>query len=87
MSEHKWIDVLVDGKLIKACERCRVQERDVGYLESGYCEKTPEAIEHREREEFRWLKSAHDCGRQEGRIWFESQHERWKYLSDKFEEA
>lgn len=87
ISDHKWINASVDGKLITVCEHCNVKETDVGsYLESPYCEKTSQAIEHREREEYRWLTSARDCGRQEGERFFESQRSRWKQLDSKYKE-
>lgn len=84
-SDHKWINALINGKTISVCEQCNVKEKDVGsYLESPYCEKTPQAIEHREREEYRHLTNARDCGRQEGVRIFESRRSRWEQLDAKY---
>jgi len=62
-----------------------VKETDIGsYLESSYCYKTPQAIENCEREEYRLLTIARDCGRQEGTRFFESQRSRWEQLDAKY---
>jgi len=85
ISNHKWINALVDGKTIAVCEHCNVKKMDVdSYLESHYCRKTPQAIEHSEREEYRWLTAARDSGTQEGRRFFESQRSKWEQLDNKY---
>ena len=87
MSAHKYVSRLVGDKTILVCEACNIKESDVRtYRESPYCEKTPEAIDARERYEYSHLASARDCGREEGVDFFKSRSERWEYLSNKYGE-
>lgn len=85
MSAHKWVIVSVDGKDTTVCDLCHAKESDIGsYRASDYCDKTPEAIEHRERTEYHRLIKARDCGRPEGLAVFEYNRERWEHLNSKY---